>query len=47
MARYFASAEERETVGCFLVFQEIGKLPREMKYLVTDRRVMEQLTQLE
>jgi len=25
---YSASAEDLDTVGCFLVFQEIGELPR-------------------
>ena len=47
MARYSASAEERDTTGCFLVFQEIGLLPSMIKYPVVDRWVMGQLAQFE
>ena len=47
MERYSASAEERETVCCFLVFQEIGDFPRKTNLPVSDRRVKGQLAQSE
>ncbi|XP_074290248.1 momilactone A synthase-like [Silene latifolia] len=31
MARYSASAEDKDTVFCFLVFQEIGELPKKTR----------------
>jgi len=31
MALYSASAEDRDTVVCFLVLQDIGDPPKEMK----------------
>jgi len=36
--RYSASADDRETVVCFLVFQDIGEPPSLIKYPVRDRR---------
>lgn len=36
MALYSASADDTETVACFLVFQETGELPSMMKYPVND-----------
>ncbi|MFS7928694.1 hypothetical protein Hanom_Chr04g00323761 [Helianthus anomalus] len=36
MARYSASAEERETTDCFLVLQEIRVPPSKRKYPVRD-----------
>ena len=36
---YSASAEDLETVVCFLLFQEIRDLPKKTKYPVTDRLV--------
>jgi len=36
MARYSASAEDFETVFCFLVFQETKDEPRKMQYPVRD-----------
>lgn len=47
MARYSASDEERETVDCFLDFQEIGDLPKRRMYPVTERRVSIQEPQSE
>lgn len=44
---YSASEEERETVCCFLVFQDIGELPRNTSQPVRDRRVNRQLAQSE
>jgi hypothetical protein len=38
-AIYYASAEERDTVVCFFVFQDIGELPISIQYPVTERRV--------
>lgn len=38
---------ERETICCFLDFQETGEMPREMKKLVNDLLVIGQLAQLE
>ena len=38
MALYSASAEDRETVACFLDFQEIRESPRKMQNPVTDLR---------
>jgi hypothetical protein len=39
IALYSASAEERDTIVCFFVFQDIGELPRSMQYPVIERRV--------
>jgi len=39
-ARYLASGEERETVVCFLDFQEIREVPRSMQRPVVDRLVI-------
>jgi len=47
MAWYSASAEDRETVGCFLVLQEIGEAPKATKKAVTDCRVRGQPAQSE
>ena len=38
IALYSASAEERETIGCFLDFHEIKESPRKMQKPVTDLR---------
>jgi len=43
--RYSASAEERETMCCFLVFQDTGELPRKTIQPVSDRRVRGQPAQ--
>ena len=45
--RYSASAEDRDTICCFLVFQEIGETPRETNQPVRERRVNGQPAQLE
>ena len=45
MEPYSASALERETMICFLVFQEIRECPRKMKYHVADRLVSRYLAQ--
>lgn len=42
---YSAYAEERETVVCFLDFQEIGLAPSIVNYPVVERRVVEQPVQ--
>lgn len=39
MALYSASAENREIVVCFFLFQEIGDSPSRMQYKVTDHLV--------
>jgi len=39
---YSTSADERETVTCFLDFQEMRVLPRKMTKPLTDLRVREQ-----
>ena len=44
---YSASADERDTVGCFLVFQETGERPNIIKYMVRERRVKGQVAQSE
>lgn len=31
MERYSTSADEWDTVGCFIIFQEIEELPKNMK----------------
>ena len=36
VARYSASAEERETKACFFVFQDIGELPRVTRKPIKD-----------
>lgn len=38
MARYSASMEERETIFCFLLFQELRGLPRKTQSSVVDLR---------
>ena len=43
--RYSASTLDRDTVLCFLVFQEINELSRNMKYLVTNCQVSRHLAQ--
>lgn len=45
IARYSASAVERATTDCFLVFQEIGEEPRRTQYHVVDFLVVGQLAQ--
>jgi len=40
MALYSASAEERETIPCFLVFQATGDPPRVTRHPVGERLVM-------
>lgn len=45
MARYSASAEERETVVCFFDFHEINESPRKMQKPVTDLLVSAQPAQ--
>lgn len=47
IAQYLASAEEWETVVCFLLFQETGFLPRKIRQPVVKRYVVEQLAQFE
>jgi hypothetical protein len=44
---YSASAEEQDTVCCFLVFQEIGELPRSTNQSVMEHLVKGQLAQSE
>lgn len=41
-ARYSTSADERETVACFLDRQETKDSPRNTKKAVTERRVSKQ-----
>jgi len=43
--RYSASAEDLETIVCFLVCQEIGDPPMETRYPVRDHRVIGQVSQ--
>lgn len=47
MARYSASEEERDTVGCFYDFQLVGELPRSITYPDMERRVSEHAPQSE
>ena len=47
MALYSASAEERDTVCCFLVFHEMGDLPKKTSQPVRDRRDIGQAAQSE
>jgi hypothetical protein len=47
MARYSASAEDLETVDCFLYFQDIKELSRKTQKLVMDRLVSTQPAQSE
>lgn len=47
MARYSASAEETETVICFLVFQDTEDVPRITMYALSDRHARGQALQLE
>lgn len=37
IARYSDSAEDMETVGCFLDFQDISDEPKNIQYPVVDR----------
>ena len=43
MKRYSASAQERDTVCCFLIFQDIEEKSRKTIHLVSDRQVRGQL----
>ena len=43
--RYSASTLDRETVFCFLVFQDIDEFPRNIQYLVVNRCVSGHLDQ--
>ncbi|CAL8988629.1 unnamed protein product [Prunus brigantina] len=45
MDLYSDSAEERDTIDCFLLFQDMGAPPRKMQNPVTDRLVVGQLAQ--
>ena len=45
IARYSASAEERDTMVCFLAFQETNEWPKKIQKPVTERRVSEQVPQ--
>lgn len=45
MARYSASAVERATTDCFLVFHEMGELPSRTQYPEVDFLVVGQLAQ--
>lgn len=45
--RYSVSAEEQETVGCFLDFQETKESPRKTQYLFIDRWLSGQEAQSE
>ncbi|XP_026425207.1 uncharacterized protein LOC113321512 [Papaver somniferum] len=47
MDLYSASAELRETVGCFFVFQDTGEFPRRTNHHVNERLVKGQLAQSE
>ncbi|KAJ0754024.1 hypothetical protein HanPI659440_Chr09g0342361 [Helianthus annuus] len=47
MARYSASAEDRETVFCFLLFHDTKELPRKMQKPVTDLLVSTHFPQSE
>ena len=44
-ARYSASAEEQETVSCFLERQEIKESPRNIERPVVDRLLSQQVDQ--
>jgi len=43
--RYSASAEDKDTVTCFLDFQDIKVLPKKMTNPLTDLRVWEHAAQ--
>lgn len=45
--QYLAFAEEQETLGCLLDFQETKEFPRNTQYLVVDLQVSRHETQLE
>lgn len=47
MDLYSASAEDMETVCCFLVVQEIGEVPRRTIDALRERRVSGQAAQSE
>lgn len=47
MELYSASAEERATVCCFLVFQDMGEWPKNTNQPVRDYRVSEHAAQSE
>ena len=47
MDRYSTSVEERETVCCVLVFQEMGNFSRKTNQPVSDRQVKGKLAQSE
>ena len=42
MARYSASADDLETLACFLDFHDMSYFPRKMQYPVTDLLVAPQ-----
>lgn len=46
-ARYLASVEERETVGCFLDFRDMRESPMNRQLPVTDLRESGQAAQSE
>lgn len=45
MTLYSASADDRETVDCFLAFQDIKEVPNVTQYPVSDWRVVGQAPQ--
>lgn len=47
MDLYSASAEERDTICCFLVFQAVGELPNMTKYPIKEHRVIGEVAQSE
>jgi len=47
MARYSASVEERETMSCFLVRQDMRDYPNRTAYPVVEHQPMGQLAQSE
>ncbi|KAJ0510573.1 hypothetical protein HanIR_Chr11g0542321 [Helianthus annuus] len=47
MDLYSASADERETMLCFLLFQETREFPRKIQYPVTDLLLSTHLAQSE
>ncbi|GAA0161952.1 hypothetical protein LIER_18151 [Lithospermum erythrorhizon] len=47
MARYSASAKERDTINCFLAFQDVGAPPRNTNMPDNERRMSGQLAQSE
>jgi hypothetical protein len=47
MARYSASADDLETLACFLDFHEMSEFPRNIQYPITDLLVAWQPPQSE